>query len=323
MKVSIVIVSWNVRVFLIDCIASILRYSAGMDVEIIVVDNASTDGTVEAVAQQFAEVRLIVNTVNAGFARANNQGAAIARGEYLFILNPDTLFLPNTLSELVAFMDGNPDIGLCGPHVLNDDRTTQRSVRGLPTWPMAFARHTPLGMLGLYRKRLAAWRCRDFDYARQADAEQLIGAAMLVRRQVFERIGGFDERFFMYYEEVDLCKRIKEAGFRVVYYPGAEIIHLGGKSSGQIPARKRLMMLNSLLRYLRKHTHGLRSGVLSAFFKAGVIVQYVCESVLFSVGYVFSFVMHNKHKMSKNAVRCKAAAEFLFRYSMKFLCGRE
>jgi len=321
MKVSIVIVSWNVKAFLVDCIESIIKSTSSFDNEIIVVDNAGTDGTVEAIIERFPEVRLIANADNAGFARANNQGAAVAQGEYLFIVNPDTQFLPNTLNELVKFMDRNPDIAMCGPHVLNGDRTTQRSVRGLPTWGMAFSRHTPLGTLGLFRKSLSAWRCRDFNYHQQADVEQLIGAALLVRRNIFERVCGFDERFFMYYEEVDLCKRIKEEGGRVVYNPGAELIHLGGKSSNQIPAQKRFMMLNSLVLYLQKHTDGFQSRLLSGLFKAGVLLQYIFEWVGYYAGYWFSIVLKKNKITSKCAVRYKAAYEFLSVYYVKFLRG--
>lgn len=321
MKVSVVIVSWNVKTFLVDCIESIIKYPSLFDDEIIVVDNASTDGTVEAVIERFPEVRLIANTDNTGFAQANNQGAAVARGEYLFIVNPDTLLLPNTLNELVKFMDCNPDIAICGPHVLNEDRTTQRSVRGLPTWGMAFSRHTPLGTLGLFRKSLRTWRCRDFNYHQQADVEQLIGAALLVRRNIFERVCGFDERFFMYYEEVDLCKRIKEEGGRIVYNPSAELIHLGGQSSKQIQARKRFMMLNSLVLYLQKHTPGFQSRVLSGLFKAGVLLQYLFEWIGYYAGYRFSIMLNKNKRTSKCAVRYKAAHEFLSVYYLKFLRG--
>jgi len=323
MRLSIIIVSWNVKVHLDACIESILRHPPVAEYEIIVVDNASTDGTAVEIRGKYPDVEVVTNFNNAGFARANNQGVALAAGDYLFILNPDTLFLPNSVNELIAFMDHHPEIGICGPRVLNEDFTLQRSVRGFPTWSMAFARHTLLGKLGMFRGSLAAWRCRDFDYALQADVEQLIGAAMLVRRDVFERVGGFDERFFMYYEEVDLCKRIKEAGHRVVYYPGAEIIHLGGKSSGQIPAGKRLMMLNSLLRYLQKNTSRVYYPVLSVIFKFGVLLSNFLNFSKYLIAFVFFFLARDEGEMSKYARRLSTENKFLFRCSINFVRGRE
>lgn len=323
MDVSIVIVSWNVKSYLIDCIASILRHPAACTSEIIVVDNASTDGTAAAVNEQFPSVRVMANAGNTGFARANNQGAAAAAGEYLFILNPDTLLLPDTLTALVAFMNRNPDIAMCGPRVLNDDRTIQRSVRGFPTWSAAFGRYTFLKYLGLFKGSLERWRCRRFDYAAQADVEQLIGAALLIRRTVFERLGGFDERFFMYYEEVDLCRRLNEQGLRVVYTPCAEMIHLGGKSAKQVPAKKRFMTLESLLLYLRKHTAPGRAKTLSILFKLGVLLLQVYELTVFWIAHAFCRMTGNAARASKCAVRYKAAGEFLATYYLKFLRGAD
>jgi hypothetical protein len=322
MKVSIVIVSWNVKSYLIDCIESILRYPAACTVEIIVVDNASTDGTAEAVREKFPSVCVIANAENTGFARANNQGAAAATGEYLFILNPDTLLPADTLDTLVAFMDRAPDIAMCGPRVLNDDRTIQRSVRGFPTWSAAFGRYTILKYLGLFKASLERWRCRRFDYNTQADVEQLIGAALLIRRTVFERLGGFDERFFMYYEEVDLCRRLKEQGLRVVYTPCAELIHLGGKSAKQIPAKKRFMTLESLLQYLEKHTSPGKSKMLSILFKAGVLFLQLYELTVFGVAHAFCRMTGSAARADKCAVRYKSAMEFLATYYLEFLWGR-
>jgi GT2 family glycosyltransferase len=319
MKVSIVIVSWNVKAFLSDCIDSIHGFPTKHSVEIIVVDNASSDGTVDHLRSRYPDVRLVENLENAGFARANNQGAAIATGEYLYILNPDTLFLEESLDELVDFMDRNPDIAMCGPRVLNDDGSLQRSVRRFPTWKAAFCRYSVLKYFGIFRAELEHWRCRDFNYDRQQDAEQLIGAAMLVRREVFERFGGFDERFFMYYEEVDLCYRIKTGGLRVVYYPGAALIHLGGKSSDQVPAKKQFMILQSLLGYLRKHTAAATAGRLACLFKLGVLAQQLYECLFCLTAYLLATLLGASRKKAKYRARHQAAREFIARYCRIFL----
>ena len=184
MKVSIIIVSWNVMTHLSNSIDSIQQHPTKYDYEIIVVDNASADNTVSHLHAHYANVKLIANTENHGFGRANNQGAKIAKGEYLFILNPDTLFLAGTLDKLVNFMDANLDIAMAGPQVLNEDGSTQRSVRKFQTWKSAFCRYTLLKYLGIFRSDLERWRCRDFNYDEQADVEQLIGAALMVRREV-------------------------------------------------------------------------------------------------------------------------------------------
>lgn len=319
MKVSIVIVSWNVKSYLSDCIDSIQRFPAKYSYEIIVVDNNSHDGTVEHTRNHYPDVKVLANKENLGFARANNQGAALATGEYYFILNPDTLFLEGTIDNLVEFMDQNPDIAMCGPRVLNDDGTIQRSVRNFQTWKAAFCRYSPLKYLGIFKSDLNHWRCRDFDFNLQSDVEQLIGAAILIRKEVFERFNGFDELFFMYYEEVDLCYRVKASGLRNVYYPGAEIIHLGGRSSKQVPAKKQFMILQSLVRYLAKHTASSKVGTLSLLFKIGVLALQFYEMIFYYIGYLLSALVLNTKKKTKCQGRYKAAYDFITKYYLIFL----
>jgi len=323
MKLSIIIVSWNVRPYVIACLESLLRFAPPCDYEIFVVDNASFDGTVEAVRSQYPSVNVIANQTNAGFARANNQAAAKAAGDYLFILNPDTLFLSNTISPLLDFMDTHPDVAVCGPRVLNEDGSIQRSVRGEVSWRMAFARHTLLGKMGLFSELLRQWRCRDFDYSKQADVGVSIGAALLIRKNIYQRIGGFDERFFMYFEELDLCKRIREEGGRVVFYPGAEIVHLGGKSSKQIPAKKNFMYLNSLILYLQKYSSPTQSRILTVLFRLGVVVDQLGEGVFYCLKSLAYKLFGNSVRSSQYAARYKSAIEFVCRYAFVFLRGKD
>jgi GT2 family glycosyltransferase len=319
MKLSIIIVSWNVKDILSDCLHSILRDAAAFPCEIIIVDNASTDGTANHIKMKFPTVRVIENHENQGYAQANNQGTSLAAGQYLFFLNPDTVLFGDTLSKLVDFMDCNPDIAMCGPRILNEDKTLQTSVRNFPSFRGAFYRYTILKYLGLFKSHFEKWHNRGFDYDKQADIEQLIGAAMLIRKKEFEQVGRFDERFFMYYEEVDLCRRLRNGGFRVVYYPGAQLIHLGGKSAKQIPARSRFMMLRSLLLYFRKNSSLLSYIPLSVMFKVGVLSRQLYELIVFFVGFQVCRLTANSQRAAKCSVRYKSASDFLFRFYLKFL----
>jgi GT2 family glycosyltransferase len=319
MKLSIIIVSWNVKDILSDCLDSVLRSSIAFPYEIIVVDNASTDGTAGDIKKKFPVVKIIENKENLGFAFANNQGANFSSGEYLLFLNPDTILFGDTISSLVGFMDRNPDIAMCGPRILNENRTIQKSIRNFPSWPKALYRYTILKYLGLFKSHFEKWYNRGFDYDKQADIEQLIGAAMLIRKNVFEQIGRFDERFFMYYEEVDLCRRLRDDGFRVVYYPGAQLIHLGGKSARQIPAMSRSMMLRSLLLYFRKNSSILSYIPLSVIFKIGVLPHQLYELIVFFVGFQVYRLSANSQKAAKCSVRYKSASDFLLKFYLNFL----
>jgi hypothetical protein len=319
MKLSIIIVSWNVKDILSDCLDSILRNTAAFPYEIIVVDNAGTDGTADHIKNKFPTVCVIENSENRGFAQANNQGASLAGGQYLFFLNPDTVLLDDTLNRLVDFMDRNPDIAMSGPRILNDDRTLQASVRNFPSWRGAFYRYTIFKYLGLFKSHFEKWHNRGFDYDRQADIEQLIGAAMVIRKEIFEQVGRFDERFFMYYEEVDLCRRLKDGGFRVVYYPVAQLVHLGGKSAKQIPAKTRFMMFQSLLLYFHKNMPGYSYLPLSILFKIGVLSRQVYELTVFFIAFQICRLSANSKRADKCSLRYKSASDFLTKYYLKFL----
>jgi hypothetical protein len=319
MKLSIIIVSWNVKDILSDCLDSILRSASAFQYEIIVVDNAGTDGTADHIKKNFPAIRVIENSENRGFAAACNQGTSLAAGQYLFFLNPDTVLLDDTLNKLVDFMESNPDIALCGPRILNRDKTLQASVRNFPSWRGAFYRYTILKYLGLFKSHFEKWHNRGFDYDKQADIEQLIGAAMIIRKETFERVGRFDERYFMYYEEVDFCKRLKDRGLRVVYYPDSRLIHLGGKSAKQIPAKTRFMMFQSLLLYLRKHETKYSYALLSILFKIGLLSRQLYELIVFFIAFQMCRLSANTKRATKCSVRYKSASEFLLKYYLKFL----
>lgn len=319
MKLSMVIVSWNVREDVVGCLRSIEENQPCTSFEVVVVDNASSDGSVDAIKRGFPDVTIVANEQNRGFAAANNQGIEQSRGEYIFLLNPDTIIPPNSLDVLVKFMDENSDVGVCGPKLLNDDGSIQRSARRYPSFRGALYRHTIFRYLRIFKNEYEKWLMKGFDYKAQTDVDQVMGAALMVRRSVIDRIGVMDERFFMYYEEVDLCYRIKQAGWRIVFTPEAKITHLGGKSSGQMPVRKRIMMLISLLKFFRKHRSKGVTAAFSCVFKLAILLRNLFDIVTSIFAYLFSIITVNRKRQSKSATKIINSLKLVFIYSWQIL----
>ena len=219
--VSVVIVGWNVREFLRACLESLRPAWAGGQAEVIVVDNASTDGTAALVRDAFPTVRLLANATNRGFGAANNQGMAAARGRYFFLLNPDTVVLPGVLETLVAFLDAHPQAGMAAPRLLNPDGSLQRNAFRFPGLAQV-----ALDLFPLHPRLLESALNGRYPQERRATEpfaiDHPLGAALFVRRAVWEQTGGFDEGYFMYAEEVDWCRRIRQAGWSVWQVPAAE-----------------------------------------------------------------------------------------------------
>jgi hypothetical protein len=225
MHLSIIIVNWNVRELLARCLNSISSCLKSREFEVIVVDNASEDGSVEMMKREFPQVKLIENQENVGFGRASNQGIKIAQGKYLFILNPDTLVGPNTLENIIDFMDSNPKVGIGGCYVYYPDGRPQSSFYKFPTLLSYFSR-----MLSIFRilpiNRLTQkffWEYKDNNISGTVD--RVLGGAMVLRKETVEQIGVFDEAYFMYAEELDLCYRARQKGWEVSTIPDTEIIH--------------------------------------------------------------------------------------------------
>lgn len=315
MKLSIIIVSWNVCQELLDCLRSIDDNRPSDSFEIIVVDNASTDDTVNAVREDFPEVKLLVNTENRGFAAANNVGIRQSQGQYIFFLNPDTIIHPDSLDKLIKFIDDNRDVGVCGPKLLNLDGSPQQSVRRMPTFLAALHRHTAFKFLGIFKGQYRKWVMKDFDYNSQSDVDQVMGAAMMTSKSILEQVGPMDEDFFMYYEEVDLCYRIKQAGLRIVFVPEVQITHLGGCSAGQIPAGKRIMAMTSLLKFFKKHRGRFSTGVFSCIFKPALAVRDIIDITSGIIKYIFAMLVFNKRSREKSAEKIKKTFALLLKYS--------
>src|ERR1044071_7080013 len=228
---SIIIVNWNTRDITRDCLRSIGEHVGGMAYEVIVVDNASSDGSAEMIRAEFPDVRLIANDDNLGFGRANNQAMRVARGDFFFLLNSDTVIFDDAVQRLVKFIADDLQIGIAGCKLLFEDRTLQGSCSRFPSIRCALLEDLMLYKL-LPRRLQGEWLLGGYwphDHARDVDA--VWGAAMQVRREVFEQTGGFDERIFMYGEDLEWCRRVRDYGWGIAFTPEASIVHLNHKSS--------------------------------------------------------------------------------------------
>ena len=221
---SVIVLTYNVRALTRACVRSLFADSSfsRFNIEVIVADNASTDDTVPTLRAEFPQIRWVLNEQNLGFARGNNAGLRVARGRYLFLLNSDTEVCDGALAALIEFMDAHPEAGACGPMLLNQDGSLQPSGRALPSVWSVFVSMTKL--YRLWQKDLYAQRGRD--YTQVTRVGEVSGAALLVRKTVYDQIGGFDPNLFIYYEDVDWCKRIGDAGYAVYYVPASNVMHL-------------------------------------------------------------------------------------------------
>ena len=241
--VSVVVVAYNGMPWIERCLESVRGH------ESVVVDHGSTDGTLELVRERFPEA-VLLEQANAGMGAGNNAGMRVARGDWFFLLNSDAWVLGDGLERLVAFAESRPDAAVVGPRLRNPDSTLQRSVRGEPTlWRLA-TEYLGIRKLVPRSGRLNAFYAGDFDHESVREVESLYGPALLVRRDAADAVGLFDEAFFMFSEETDWLHRFRSAGWKVLFFPGAEIAHVGGASHG---GRLSVENLRGILRFLAKH----------------------------------------------------------------------
>ncbi len=253
--------------------------------EIIIVDNASTDGTVEMLRAEFPNVCVIANSQNAGFTRANNQALAIAQGRYVFLLNPDTELRPGAVPALIEHMETHPQVGMIGPRLFYGDGAPQSSRRRFPTLATAFCESTRLQQWFPRNPILARYYMLDTsDEATQA-VDWINGSAMFLRRQVYDQVGGMDEAFFMYSEELDWCYRIRQAGWEIMYLPSAQVTHYEGKSSEQAAAARDIYFHSSKVRFFRKYRGAVVAQVLRVFLLSMFAFQIAEESAKWALGH--------------------------------------
>ncbi len=256
-QVSIVIVSYNTREFLRACLASVSDHYPGILPRVTVVDNASTDGTLEAIRAQFPEVSVIENQSNLGYARAVNQGIEASDTPYVLVLNPDIEVREGSIENMARFMESHADAGIAGARLVYPDGTLQPSCRTFYTLPVVLLRRTFLGKLFPGARAVRDHLMLDWDHRTSRPVDWVIGASMMVRREAFERVGGMDERFFLYLEDVDWCSRMQKHGYRVYYVADAEMKHHHRRESARLlPDRKLMAHLFSTFRYYDKWGSG-------------------------------------------------------------------
>jgi len=265
--VSVLVTNWNGGDILRECLRSLLRETHGTRYETIVIDDCSTDGSAEMVGREFPGLRLLRNSVNAGFVRANNAGAEIARGRYLFLLNSDTLLLNNAVSILSEYMDRNLRVGVCGGMLLFRNGSPQISFGYEPSLRQSLADALFLNDLfprfGLPSRGMVP----DPEAQSPLDVEYVSGADLMVRRDFVERSGLFDTAFEAYCEEVDLCRRVRRnARMQVHFVPGARIVHLGGVSYGKLGRRRIRVQCRSDRTFLRKYHGAVYTGIVRLLF---------------------------------------------------------
>jgi GT2 family glycosyltransferase len=250
---SIVIVSWNAKAYLELCLESLEKDPPRRSMEVLVVDNASADQTVEMVESKFPWVKLIKSSENLGFAKGNNVAIQQCQGRYVALINPDVIVFPRCLDKLADFLDQNPEVGNVGPRVFNPDMTQQSTCRRFPTLWNNFCSATYLERMMAGNRFFAGEHMFYFGHDRTRDVNVIVGCFSMIRREAFDQIGLLDENLFMYGDDVDWCRRAWNAGWRVVFYPGARAIHDPGKTTKSYPAHFAVAQQRSVLRYWKKH----------------------------------------------------------------------
>lgn len=252
---SVVIVAWNAKRYLELCLHSLFSALPWRSMEVLVVDNASGDGTAEMVQSQFPQVRFIRSEENLGFSRGNNLAIRRAQGRYIALVNPDVVLLPGCLDALADFLDQNPKVGNVGPRVFNPDMTQQSTCRRFPTLWNNLCSATSLATIFKDSKFFAGEHMFYFSHDRILPVDVIVGCFSMIRRETFDEVGLLDDNLFMYGDDVDWCRRCWSAGWQVIFFPGARAIHDRGKTTAPYPVRFAVAQQRSVLYYWRKH-HG-------------------------------------------------------------------
>lgn len=316
---SILIVSYNTLGPLEDCLHSIFRNRAGVDVQVIVVDNASADGSADMVAERFPGVVLHASQQNLGFAAANNVGLESAVGRHVMLLNPDTIVHRDCLRQLLTYLEEHDDVGAVAPKLLNTDGSLQRSVRRFPTASALLYQYTMFRLWIPWRKRHASYKMRDFAFDQITDVEVPMGAAILVRGELFRGLEGLDAGYFIYYEEAHLCRQLHAAGWRVVYLPSAQASHLGGESSRQAGDFLFRVTMESLVRYVSFDLAGWRFFWFRMALKFGLVAKLLTDLPL-QMFYVLRerYLRENERKLEAKSFELRRSLSF-FRSDLGWL----
>jgi hypothetical protein len=266
LDLSIIIVNYNVKEFLQNLIHSIEKASTNLTKEIIIIDNASDDGSVEFIKEKFPQIKLIANQINLGFGKANNIGLKHATGKYILLINPDTLVAEDTFEKMIKFFESNKNVGLAGCKILNPDGSLQLACRrSFPGPWTSFTKVTGLSTLFPKSKIFARYNLTYLDENKSYEVDAISGSFMMMRKEVYEKVGGFDEQFFMYGEDLDLCYRIQKAGYKVFYVHSTQIIHYKGESTKRSSIDETKVFYSAMHLFVKKH--------LSTSFLVGLILR--------------------------------------------------
>lgn len=279
MDLSIIIVNWNTKALLIQCLKSVHQKMGNGEREVFVVDNGSVDGSVKSVREKFPEVIVIQNPMNLGFAKANNQALSMSKGRYILLLNPDTHEKEGAIEALRAFMDNHPEAGVAGPQLLNSNGSKQNSIANFPSLATE-----------LLNKSLLRWFFpktfpgKEIKYHEPIEVESVIGACMMVRREAMEQVGLLDEDYFLFLEETDWCYRIKRAGWKIYHHPQAEIYHFQGKSAEKDKKRAKVEYYRSRYQYFKKHKGNVQWLVLLI----GLLIKFGFEFLSMAIACILT-----------------------------------
>jgi hypothetical protein len=283
---SILIINWNTKDLTINCLNSIQKNLSDIDHEIIVVDNASSDCSVRAIKGRFSEVRLIENISNLGFSKANNQAYSISKGEFILLLNSDTLIKPHSIGKMLEYMQNNHEVGICGARLINPDGTSQRSIGTYPTFKKYLINNLPFDFMKPYGWNEKFKNSLTINGQKKPFHVDVVpGACLMTRRKIIDEIGFLDERFYFYSEDVDYCYRVKQASWQIVCLPEVEVIHFGGQSSSKDVNRFLLESVKSRKHFFSKHYNGWKvviwRHIISVVFFVSLIKA--CVAFLFRI----------------------------------------
>lgn len=254
MDLSIIIVNYNVKEFLQNLLHSIEKASSNISKEIIVIDNASDDGSVEVIKDKFPSVNLIENKINVGFGRANNQGLAVAKGKYILFINPDCIVSEDTFDKMISFFESHPYCGLAGCKILNSDGTLQLACRrSFPGPWTSFTKVTGLSNIFPTSKIFARYNLTYLDKNKTYEVDAVSGSFMMIRKEVYQKTNGFDEQFFMYGEDLDICYRVQQKGYKVFYVHSTQIIHYKGESTKRSNLDETKLFYDAMHLFVKKH----------------------------------------------------------------------
>ncbi len=285
--ISIVIVNWNTKHFLIQCLEYLVQIRSYIKNEVFIVDNGSTNGSLESVKIFFPEIRFIQNLKNLGFAKAVNQGLRLSEGKYVLLLNPDTVIKEEALIKLKTFMDNHPDVGIAGAQLINEDGSKQNSIANFPSL-----------VTELLNKRLLRWLLperfpgKERQYHEPIEVDSIIGACMMVRREAIEQVGLMDEDYFLFFEETDLCYRMKRAGWKIYHVPQAQIIHFQGKSAEKEKERAKVEYYRSRYIFFKKN-RGISQWLILLI---GLMVKLILSFILYGILNLITFFKFQKIK---------------------------